>query len=164
MEQRVLEPMGWTIFKNNYPQYIGTADHEPPMQWSPVVARWVGALKPDVNTGIEAQPDRDSKLLDPWDVWPKIGNCCDYTVTKRAEMLDEHKPASCLLIAEIELTPTLHHLVLVLRTTNGLIVLDNRTPALMSLQDTGYKVVRMQSSKNFGWWITETAAAGLQRS
>lgn len=151
----VLEPFQWTNFKLRYPDSVGVAGDAPPISWTPDVARQIGGFNARVNPpGIIAKVDHRG-VLDAWDVWPETGNCNDFAVTKRAELLKAGYPASVLLLEEVHIPgdpPKMNHLILNLRTDRGDIVLDNLTPALLSRNETGYTRVKIQSSSDPGVW------------
>lgn len=151
-QPRVLEPFQWDNFKLRYPDSVGAAGETPPITWTLDVARQIGGINARVNTGIK--PKADSRgVLDTWDIWPEFGDCNDYAVTKRSELLKADYPASVLLLEEVHI-PSLgqDHLVLNLRTDRGEIVLDNRTPALMDRVDTEYVRIRHQSQSDPEVW------------
>lgn len=148
---RVLEPFQWDNFKLRYPNSVGIAGEAPPIAWSSEIARQIGGINARVNTGIK--PKADSRgTLDTWDIWPALGDCNDYAVTKRSELLKVGYPASVLLLEEVKCSNGVGHLILNLRTDRGLIVLDNLTSAMMDRGDTDYTRVMMQSDSNPEVW------------
>lgn len=90
---------------------------------------------------------------DGWDVGPQAGDCNDYALTKRSQLIELGVPAGALHIA---ITDTPHgqaHAVLVVRTTAGDVVLDNLGNALKSLPLSGYAIRSMSSPDPLQWII-----------
>lgn len=146
----VLAPPGWTNFVLANPAERGRDGETPPVTWTPDFARLFGEVNDQVNEDIAAcEADVDK----PWRVWPPDGCCHDFACTKRSVfMQDDGIPSSCLLLAEVQIPDAEYHLVLVVRTTNGQITLDNLTPALLTWPPPGYNLVKMQSAANPDLW------------
>ena len=144
-----LAPIGWTNFVLANPSERGQDGQTPAIFWTPERARQLGEINERVNDGIiptEADVDK------PWRVWPPDGCCHDFASTKRSDLMRAGIPASCLLLAEVQIPDAEYHLVLVVRTTKGLITLDNLTPALLDWPPPDYRVVEMQSVSNPDLW------------
>jgi predicted transglutaminase-like cysteine proteinase len=78
-------------------------------------------------------------------------------VSKRAELLKRGWPARALLLSEVSpgeghLHLLLLHLILVVRTSVGDLVLDNLTSQIRPWTRTGYQWLRMQTPKNPNYW------------
>jgi predicted transglutaminase-like cysteine proteinase len=85
-----------------------------------------------VNAGIVERFDGPG-IAHPWSLWPSSGWCGDYVVTKRHILLWKFGwPSDRLRIAEVvqpggdTQRPRMHHAVLVVRMTQGDVVLDSR--------------------------------------
>jgi predicted transglutaminase-like cysteine proteinase len=61
-----------------------------------------------------------------------------------------------LLLSEVATSWGEHHLVLVVRTRSGDLVLDNMTPAVRLWSKAPYQWVRMQTPQNPSYWATIT--------
>jgi predicted transglutaminase-like cysteine proteinase len=92
---RALAPMAWTLFTQS-PR--------------PSKTDWLDIVNRMVNHGIDPMQGTPD-VSDPWRVWPKVGWCHDYAVTKRAEPLLRGYEDSELLLCEC-LANGVHHLVL----------------------------------------------------
>src|SRR4030088_2548975 len=68
-----------------------------------------------------------SNLGDGWTIAPDMGDCNDYAVTKRHELLENGLPAKALRLSVVKTASGIGHLVLVVVTTKGDIVFDNLT-------------------------------------
>jgi predicted transglutaminase-like cysteine proteinase len=85
---------------------------------------------------------------------PKAGDCHDYAVTKRHELMAQGWPARSLLLSEVETSWGEHHLVLVVRTSEGDLVADNLNGNIRNWSKTPYQWVRIQSPANPTFWST----------
>lgn len=87
-----------------------------------------------------------------WVIAPDSGDCNDYAVTKRHQLLAMGWPARVLLLSEVVIPDGEHHLVLVVRTDRGELVLDNLTPHVKSWLQTPYKWLRIQMPSHPRFW------------
>ncbi|MBB4380708.1 transglutaminase-like cysteine peptidase [Bradyrhizobium sp. SBR1B] len=87
-----------------------------------------------------------------WTINPARGDCNDYAVSKRHELLRRGWPSRVLLLSEVIVNSGEHHLVLLVRTRSGDLVLDNLTPQIRPWSRTPYRWVRMQSPGRDGLW------------
>lgn len=105
-----------------------------------------------VNDSIAPEPNTEGLAGEKWLISPARGDCNDYAVTKRAELLERGWPARTLLLSEVVTSWGEHHLVLVVRTSAGDLVLDNLTPQIRPWSRAPYRWVRMQTPKNPNFW------------
>jgi predicted transglutaminase-like cysteine proteinase len=107
----------------------------------------------DVNTSISPElKSYGSDLQDGWTIAPVNGDCNDYAVTKRHELLESGLPAKALRLSVVKTSSGIGHLVLVVVTTHGDIVLDNLTEAIRSWQNTDYHWLKIQSVTDARFW------------
>jgi predicted transglutaminase-like cysteine proteinase len=99
-------------------------------------------------------PERNELGLagETWLIGPDRGDCNDYAVTKRHELLVRGWPARALLLSEVVVRSGEHHLVLVVRTRGGDLVLDNLTPQIRPWSRAPYLWVRIQMPTNPRYW------------
>lgn len=107
-----------------------------------------------VNNGIVPEANTEGLAGEKWLIGPSRGDCNDYAVTKRAELLDRGWPSRVLLLSEVVTSWGEHHLVLVVRTSAGDLILDNLTPEIRPWSRAPYHWVRMQTPKNPNFWAT----------
>lgn len=119
--------------------------------------RWAELIRVNrqVNRDITAQSDLTIGTQD-WSVHPKMGACYDYAVTKRHDLLARGWPSSTLLLSEVVTAAGEHHLVLVVRTTQGNVVLDNLDPNIRTVETVRYMWVRIQSKSSPKFWVAAT--------
>ena len=93
-----------------------------------------------------------SNLEDRWTIDPASGDCNDYAVTKRHELVENGIPANALRLS-VTMTPSgIGHLVLVVSMTNADVVLDNLTEVIRPWQETDYRWLKIQSAADPRYW------------
>jgi predicted transglutaminase-like cysteine proteinase len=105
------------------------------------------AINMMVNASIT--PRNDSPTAWGGDVWslsPKAGDCDDYAVTKRHQLIAMGWPERSLHLAVTYTAYGEGHMVLVVRTSTGDMVLDNRVNAVRKWDKTGLKWKMLQAS------------------
>jgi predicted transglutaminase-like cysteine proteinase len=98
-------------------------------------------------------------LQDGWTIAPFSGDCNDYAVTKRHKLLDSGLPSKALRLSVVKTASGIGHLVLVVVTTKGDIVMDNLTEALRPWQSTDYQWLKIQSATDARFWHEVKAPA-----
>jgi predicted transglutaminase-like cysteine proteinase len=101
----------------------------------------------------------DSGRGDDWRLPGREGDCEDFAIAKKAELLKRGWPASTLLLTVATLGGE-GHTVLTVRTSKGDLVLDNRTGAIKDWSRTPYRYFARQSQGATGNW-TRIGAASL---
>jgi predicted transglutaminase-like cysteine proteinase len=93
-----------------------------------------------------------SNLGDGWTIAPDMGDCNDYAVTKRHELLESGLPSKALRLSVVKTASGIGHLVLVVVTTRGEIVMDNLTETIRPWQSTEYHWLKIQSASDSKFW------------
>jgi len=88
-----------------------------------------------------------------WAVAPHSGDCNDYAVTKQHELLQYKFPASAVRLSEVKTADWEGHLVVVVATTKGELVLDNLTDEIRSMKETDYRWLKIQSKADPHYWV-----------
>jgi predicted transglutaminase-like cysteine proteinase len=107
-----------------------------------------------VNTGIRPQANLEGLAGEKWLLHPASGDCNDYAVTKRHELIARGWPARAVLLSEVVTNWGEHHLVVVVHTFSGDLVLDNLTENIMPWSRKPYRWVRIQMPKNPNYWAS----------
>jgi predicted transglutaminase-like cysteine proteinase len=107
-----------------------------------------------VNSSIRPERNRDGLAGEKWLLSPVRGDCNDYAVTKRHQLIAKGWPARAVLLSEVVTVSGEHHLVTVVRTNDGDLVLDNLTDKIMPWSRTPYRWLRMQTPKNPNYWAS----------
>lgn len=111
-----------------------------------------------VNAGINQQvvPVTDQELYQVAEFWTYpngYGDCEDYALAKRRELINAGWPASTLLMAVVKQANGEGHAVLMVRTDRGDLVLDNQIGSIDLWSQTPYKFIKRQSQANAGQWV-----------
>ncbi len=113
-----------------------------------------------VNSSILPERNEEGLAGEKWLLSPAFGDCNDYAVTKRHQLIARGWPARAVLLGEVVTVSGEHHLVAVVRTNGGDLVLDNLTDRIMPWIQKPYQWVRIQTPKNPNYWasISELSA------
>lgn len=120
----------------------------------------LNSVNRQVNRDITPQPNLGGLATEKWIISPRAGECHDYAVTKRHELLARGWPSRALLLSEVVVPSGEHHLVLVVgmkdldsaEVVN--LVLDNLNYNLRPVGMTPYRWLRMESPDNPRFWST----------
>jgi predicted transglutaminase-like cysteine proteinase len=115
-----------------------------------------------VNREISPQRKPTEPLLTNWAVDPRAGDCNDYAVTKRHRLIAAGWPSSRVLLAAVATAEGQGHLVVVVRTSAGDLVLDNLTDRIKPWDKTSFDWISMQSEENPRFWLA-AGERGRQR-
>jgi predicted transglutaminase-like cysteine proteinase len=96
--------------------------------------------------------DYGTNLGDGWTIAPDTGDCNDYAVTKRHELLESGLPSKALRLSVVKTPSGIGHLVLVVVPTKGDVVMDNLTEVIRPWQSTDYHWLKIQSATDSKFW------------
>lgn len=118
--------------------------------------RWSVLKKVNRAVNLAIAPERNQLGLagEKWTINPGRGDCNDYAVSKRHELLRRGWPARALLLGEVVIDSGEHHLVLLVRTRSGDLVLDNLTPQIKPWSWVPYHWMRVQMPSHSRLWAT----------
>jgi predicted transglutaminase-like cysteine proteinase len=118
--------------------------------------RWADLKEVNKSVNSAIIPERNTEGLagEKWLINPAHGDCNDYAVTKRSALLARGWPARTLLLSEVVTSWGEHHLVLVVRTSAGDLVLDNMSAQIRPWARAPYQWVRIQTPKNPNYWAS----------
>jgi predicted transglutaminase-like cysteine proteinase len=152
-----LAPMAFVRFCMRYPQdcKVRRMAYRPkPVALSEARRAELIKVNRNVNRAIRPQENINGVMAEEWLVSPREGDCNDYAVTKRHELLARGWPSRSLLLAEVVVSSGEHHLVLVVRTREDDVVLDNLNWNIRPVSQIHYQWVRAQQAKNPQFWST----------
>jgi predicted transglutaminase-like cysteine proteinase len=152
-----LAPMGYAGFCVRYPADCTTPRSGIMFRGGPTratVERMVELDRVNASVNRRIAPLVNERLGGKdWMISPTRGDCKDYAVTKRHELLRLGWPMRNLLLSEVILFGGEHHLVLVVRLKGGDVVLDNLNSEVRSWSQAAYRWVRMQTSSDPNNWV-----------
>ncbi|MQB04970.1 hypothetical protein DXT91_12730 [Agrobacterium tumefaciens] len=108
-------------------------------------------INAEINTSIIYTSEADGQ--DEWNLNPASGDCDDYAVTKRQRLLRAGWPSGALRIATARTPTGIGHAVLVVSTSQGDLVLDNRTNVVKPWKAVDLKWIKIQSHDNPRVWL-----------
>ncbi len=111
-----------------------------------------------VNQAIKPQNDAGGPGGDVWSLAPEAGDCEDYAITKRHELVSHGWPTNALRLAVVYTAFGEGHMVLVVKTNSGDLVLDNRVNTIRRWDQTGLKWLMIQSASNPRKWMSVAEA------
>ncbi|MGA2291570.1 transglutaminase-like cysteine peptidase [Bradyrhizobium sp.] len=160
-ETATLAPMAYTQFCLRYPGECRTRKifRGGPIRLSADRRGELARVNAAVNASIVPEPNLQGLAGEVWLIGPDRGDCNDYAVTKRHELMARGWPARALLLSEVVTTWGEHHLVLVVRTSEGDLVLDSLTGRIKPWLRAPYRWVRMQMPGVARLWTTINSRA-----
>lgn len=152
-----LAPMAFTQFCLNYPgdcapQRLSFRDD--PIELNRMLWSELGTINRAVNSSIRPLRNEAGLAGEKWLLGPPRGDCNDYAVTKRHQLIARGWPARDVLLSEVVTISGEHHLVTVVRSSAGDLVLDNLTDEIRPWSRTTYRWVRMQTPRNPNYWAS----------
>ncbi|MFK0385437.1 transglutaminase-like cysteine peptidase [Agrobacterium sp. NPDC090273] len=109
-------------------------------------------INSEINTKIAYSEDNGAD--DDWKINVIQGDCEDYALTKRQQLLKAGWPSGALRIATGRLENGVGHAVLIVSTTKGDLVLDNRTNVVKPWIATQLRWVKIQSPDDPNKWLS----------
>lgn len=149
-----LAPFQHVRFCLRYPSDCksGSAQYER-IELNPENFKLLNSVNSSVNAAIAPTVKAyGSDLKDGWSISPIAGDCNDFAVTKRHELLEHGLPANDLRLSVVKTSSGIGHLVLVVVTTKGDLVLDNLTETILPWQSTDYLWLKIQSATDARFW------------
>jgi predicted transglutaminase-like cysteine proteinase len=144
-------------------QHLAIATGQPDAdQNAPVLSATVWHTLQDVNQQVNAQIRQRSDIdnygvEDYWDMpletGKDSGDCEDFALEKRKELIDKGLPMDALSIALVETEHGDPHAVLLVETDKGDYVLDNLSPLVLPWKDVHYTWLERQSSWDPDVWV-----------
>ncbi|WP_412177221.1 transglutaminase-like cysteine peptidase [Mesorhizobium sp. ZC-5] len=118
---------------------------------------WAAMININNSVNTTVVPRTDAEMWGQEEIWSfpdGVGDCEDYVLEKRRELMTLGVPAGSLLITVVRQPNGDGHAVLTVRTSNGDYILDNLEPRVLAWQDTDYTYLKRQSEKNSGAWVS----------
>lgn len=126
---------------------------------SPVeLTRKLWATIIDVNNRVNLAviPLTDMEIWGQEELWSyptTVGDCEDYALEKRRQLMKAGIPAGDLLLTVARQPNGDGHAVLTVRTSRGDFILDNLEARVLAWNETGYTYLKRQSERNSGTWV-----------
>lgn len=120
-------------------------------------ARWNALVAANNAVNRAVTPATDEEMFGKAEVWSyptRQGDCEDFVLEKRRNLIAKGWPVSTLLITVVRQANGDGHAVLTVLTDRGDLVLDNLQPDVKLWNTTGYQFVKRQSEFNSGQWVS----------
>ncbi|UXS05109.1 transglutaminase-like cysteine peptidase [Agrobacterium tumefaciens] len=123
----------------------------------PRLVEFAGSVKAkimEINRNVNASisPVLDAPGKEVWEIDSAQGACNDYAVTKRKRLIDSGIPSSAVRLAVAKTGAGEGHAVVVVRTNEGDMVLDNRTNSIVRWDRTDLRWIKIQASDDANRW------------
>lgn len=116
----------------------------------------------EANTSISAMTDLEIYGLEEvWAYPTTVGDCEDYVLLKRRNLIEHGFSPADLLITVVRKPDGEGHAVLTVRTSDGDYILDNLNDDVKLWTETEYTYLKRQASFNTGRWISIEADRDL---
>lgn len=107
-----------------------------------------------INQTVAPVTDQDLYQVSEFWTYPNgYGDCEDYALAKRRDLINAGWPASALLMTVVKQANGDGHAVLMVRTDRGDLVLDNQVGSVDLWSQTPYKFIKRQSQADAGQWV-----------
>jgi predicted transglutaminase-like cysteine proteinase len=146
--------LAWSKFCDSYPSECAVSVAEPEVvQLTPQVWKTIVSVNQRVNSSIKAVTDADHwGVVDTWG-FPDDGrgDCEDFQLLKRRILAENGLPRRAMRMTVVIDELGEGHAVLVIRTSQGDYVLDNKTSSILPWHRTGYVYIKRESQDHVGW-------------
>jgi predicted transglutaminase-like cysteine proteinase len=149
-------PFGWVDFCARYAGACVEEDQAPQdIDLTPSALRRIVRINAQVNRSIEPITDLDQfGVIDRWDLPADgRGDCEDYALLKRTQLIEAGFPRSALLLTVVKQSNGEGHSILTVKTSRGDYVLDNLSDAVKPWAEAPYRFVKRQSQENENVWV-----------
>lgn len=145
---------GWNQFCASYPSECAVDVSESEIiELTPQVWKTIVSVNQRVNSTIKAVTDQDHwGVVDVWG-FPDDGrgDCEDFQLLKRRILAESGLPRRAMRMTVVIDELGEGHAVLVVRTSRGDYVLDNKTSAVLPWTRTGYVYIKRESQDAVAW-------------
>jgi predicted transglutaminase-like cysteine proteinase len=145
----------WTAFCERYAGECDVNAFEPAsVTLSAKLWRTLNAVNQKVNSTIKPTTDQDHwGLVDRWDLpTDGRGDCEDIQLQKRKILVEQYGvPKRALRMTVVIDEQGEGHAVLMVRTDEGELILDNKRDAILPWHQTGYVFVKREGQDNRNW-------------
>ncbi len=119
---------------------------------------WSNVVQINDAVNVMVRPRTDQQMWGREELWSfpvnGEGDCEDYVLEKRRQLMALGVPASALLITVVLQPNGDGHAVLTMATDLGDFVLDNLESRVLAWNETEYRFLKRQSARNSGQWVT----------
>lgn len=140
-------PLGYWLMCLEHPQEC-EAGGASSVAVTPEVAAMIESINGMVNRSITPVSDEG---MDVWSINVPAGDCEDYVLTKRHALIASGLPPSALRIAYVVTSKQEGHAILVVKTDDKDLVLDNLSNVVRTVDESGYDIISMSGADPLVW-------------
>ncbi|ANY83971.1 transglutaminase (plasmid) [Microvirga ossetica] len=145
---------GWIRFCEQNPAECAV-DPDEPTTIDLTAKDWqtLNRINQQVNGAIKAKTDMDHwGVEDIWDFAEDgYGDCEDYQLVKRRRLVEAGFPRRALRMTVVIDEEGAGHAVMMVRTTRGDFILDNKRNAILPWHKTGYVYIKREGDEGLAW-------------
>ncbi|MDQ0509248.1 transglutaminase-like cysteine peptidase [Ancylobacter amanitiformis] len=156
-EGKSTTPIGYAQFCEEYPRDCGSGNARGgKVALTEANFAQLTAINAEVNQRIKPMTDLDHYgVAERWTYAEDgYGDCEEYVLVKRRELIALGWPAETLLITVVRDRENEGHAVLTVVTDRGDLVLDNQESGIVLWHETGYRFVKRQAQGNPDRWVS----------
>lgn len=150
-------PRSFLEFCNSYPDQCAAGGGRAAIALD--ARRWEELLAVNADVNARISPEADEPGHDIWSIGAESGDCDDYAVEKRRELIDLGWPVSALSLTIAFVRNGQAHLVLTVRTDRGDLVLDNLRSRVLPIDRVHYRWIARQSDIHPRLWVRVATSA-----
>jgi predicted transglutaminase-like cysteine proteinase len=151
--ERVVPPFAYSVFCHRAGYHCGRVPAADGFTLTAQRMVELGTVNRRVNRRITYRSDIDATgREDRWDARVPRGDCEDYALTKREELIDLGWPSRRLLIALGVTEEGTGHVVIVVRLDDRDLILDNLTDRILPWHATTHRYLKVQSPADPEKW------------
>lgn len=146
--------LGWIRFCEQNPVECAVNPSEPAtINLSAKDWQTLNRVNQQVNADIKAKTDKDHwGVEDIWDFAEDgYGDCEDYQLVKRRKLVEAGFPHRALRMTVVIDEEGAGHAVMMVRTTRGDFILDNKRNAILPWHKTGYVYIKREGDEGSTW-------------
>ncbi len=150
-------PAGFISFCSRYPGQCGGTPSDPPkIHLDLAVQTLLKSVTRSVNSTIGPEDDlRHYGVAEYWDLPADgYGNCKDYALVKRKELIAAGLPERALRLAVVVVPREGRHVILTVATDRGDFVLDNLNDEIKPWTEVSYRWLERQDTDGGLGWVT----------
>lgn len=148
------QPIGHYSFCKSAPEECVAGRRAAPAPLT--TTRWIAITEINASVNAAVMPRTDAEMHGLAELWsyPELeGDCEDYVLLKRRQLIEHGFDPANLLITVVRKPDGEGHAVLTVRTERGDYVLDNLTDRVRHWRDTPYRFLKRQASHHAGRWV-----------
>lgn len=151
---RTTQPVGHYYYCKEFPNDCSIRSEGEKVDLDREKMAVLNKINRNINKKITAKTDQEAfGVPEYWTADATTGDCEDFALAKRKQLLSLGWPASALLISVVRQANGDIHAVLIVRATDGDYAMDLLSNKILLWKDTPYDYVKIQSPYNSGWWV-----------